>query len=125
MIEADERLGRLDASEARTGIEYLGVEYQLVTDHTSMVVLSDQLFEDHGIERRNRERTALEHSAQTQRRAAPVKSYRADTGQPMFPGKAPRIPSSGGGGGAIDPVTALIVVTGIGAAAAARRRRRV
>jgi Ca-activated chloride channel family protein len=106
------------------------VKYQLVTDHTSMVMLSDESFAERGIERRNQGRVNEERRAQALRSSQPVKSYRVDESAPMFQHNAPSLaPSSsggrsgggGGGGGALDPITVLMVVGGGLAAAAARK----
>ena len=110
--------GLLDSGEAGDAIRNFGVAYQLVTDETSMLVLSDEAFERYGIERRNRERTSVEQQAQVLRRAAPARSYRVDSQDPMFRGPSPSI-----GGGAIDPLSGAIVL-GLGALAVAARRRR-
>ncbi|MCP3906204.1 MAG: VWA domain-containing protein [Planctomycetes bacterium] len=123
-IEARERIGKLDVSEVRSAIEFLGVEYQLVTDHTSMVMLADQVFAKRGIDRRNQRRTTVEREARSRRQAQPTVSRRVDTQKPMFD-KAPAATTRNGkGGGAIDPVTGLVVIVVAGSALVARRRRR-
>ena len=111
--------GLFDAGEARAAIRQLGIDHQLVTDETSMLVLSDEAFEHYGIERRNRARTALEHAAQARRQAQPVRGYRVDAPQPMFDRPVPSL-----GGGALDPLSGALAL-GLGALglAAARRRR--
>lgn len=77
----------------------LGVEYGLVTDYTAMVVMRDEVFAERGIQRSNRARLAVEHSAQQQRaQRAPV-SRRVDSQAPMY--SSPR-PSHSGGAGALD-----------------------
>ena len=118
-IEVRRAIGDLDRGESREAIRDLGLAYQLVTDETSMVVLSDRAFEQRGIQRRNRDRVAAERAAQAQRAAQPVAvNYRADRQQPMFEGrKAPRV-----GGGAIDPFSASLL--GLMALGLAARRRR-
>ncbi|WP_221029272.1 VIT and vWA domain-containing protein [Actomonas aquatica] len=98
-LEVKASIGELPPSESDDAIEHLGVQYQLVTDQTSMVVLDDDTFARRGIERRNQQRTALEHAAQSARAAAPVKSYRVDAQQPTYSQPAPHISRSGGGGG--------------------------
>lgn len=116
--------GLLPASEAETSIRDLGIEYQLVTEETSMVVLTEEAFVEHGIDRRNRDRIAREHAAQAQRRAAPIHKTRADKAQPMWDRPAAR-PSSGGGGGgsgAVDPFT-LLAMAGLAGLGWSRRRR--
>lgn len=106
-IEQEQMLGTVPETEAKDAITAIGVHYQLVTDHTSMVVLSDEAFARRGIERRNQQRTAIERQAQTVRSTAPAKSYRVDTQQPTFSAPAPHVSSSGGG--AIDPKLAALI----------------
>jgi Ca-activated chloride channel family protein len=118
-IESRMMAGVLPPTEGRPLIERLGVDYQIVTDETAMVVLADDRFEKHGVERRNKKRTAAEYEAQRRRGTAPIKSYRADTSQPMFSDPAPSVRK---GGGAIDPMAAAMV--GLLAVAAARAARR-
>ena len=76
-----------------------------------------------GIERRNRERVAVERQAQAARAAQPAPSYHVDRqSQPMFNQPAP---SAGGsrGGGAFDPLTAGLAAALAGLAWASRRGR--
>ena len=122
-------IGKLEAKEAKDSIRDLGVNYQLVTDETSMLVMATEAFERHGIERKNQQRIATEHAAQAQRRAnyaqgqtagSPVQSNRVDA-TPMFDRKAPRI-GSGGGGGAFG-VESLLLLALTGAGLLARRSR--
>ncbi|WP_415907807.1 VIT and vWA domain-containing protein [Oleiharenicola sp. Vm1] len=116
-IEQKEMLGATPPTEAQDAITALGVSHQLVTDHTAMVVMSDESFAARGIERRNQQRTALEHAAQAVRANAPVKSYRVDAAQPMFNQPAPHISRGGSGGGAIDRgLLALVAALGLLAA---------
>ncbi len=94
-------MGYCSPSETEDAIVDLALQYQLVTDYTSMVVLSDEAFAGHGVDRRNRDRVSKEIAAMRQRNEAPVKNYRADKDSTLFPSAAPRIPSGGSGGGAI------------------------
>jgi Ca-activated chloride channel homolog len=100
-IELEEHTGELPASEAKDAITHLGVTYQLVTDHTSMLLLDDETFAARGIDRRNQRRVALEHAAQAARANQPVKNHRVDAAQPMYTQPAPHV-NRGGGGGALD-----------------------
>jgi Ca-activated chloride channel family protein len=109
--------GLLPASEAGSAIRDLGIDYQLVTDETSMVVLDDDAFERHGIERRNQARAAIEHAAQARRRSQPVQSRRVDSHQPIFDQPAPSL----GGGGAIGPLGGALAL-GLGALTLTARR---
>jgi Ca-activated chloride channel family protein len=125
-LEALERVGRIPTVEAEAGIRQLGVAYQLVTDQTAMVLLSDESFGARGIERRNRERVAVEQQAQAARATQPAPSYRVDQSGPQSPPMFDQpAPSTGGsrGGGAFDPLTAGLAVTLAGLAWASRRGR--
>jgi Ca-activated chloride channel family protein len=120
-FEARTNAGLLPESESRPAITDLGLEYQLVTDYTSMVVLHDETFESRGIRRRNRDRVALEHQAQAQRATRPPRNHRADSSAPMFKKSAPSAGRSGGG--AMGPVSGLLAL-GMAGMALSRKRRR-
>jgi Ca-activated chloride channel family protein len=119
-FEAQTRAGLLPQSELTDISRQLGVDYQLVTDETSMVVLTDAAYQARGIDRRNQRRTAREHEAQLNRAPQPIHDYRADRQQPMFDGEAHSTGNSGSG--PIDPLTAGLAVL-LSAGALARRRR--
>lgn len=126
-IEAQRDLGATPAGETKTAIRDLGVAYQLVTDETSMVVLTEEAYADRGIERQNRDRVAKERDAQRLRASRPAVNRRVDESAPMFPGSAPDLGGGSGsnGGGALDPITGgLALALAAGGIAAARRRRR-
>ena len=99
----------------------LAVEHGLVTPLTSMVVVRDEVFAQLGIERRNRDRVAVEAEAAEKRATQPVAQRRVDQAQPMFQGTRP---SHGGGAGAIGPAALLLMLVPLGAGLAATRRRR-
>ncbi|MDD4180584.1 MAG: VIT domain-containing protein [Victivallaceae bacterium] len=124
MIEQIEYLtgiGKIPSSEKTQLICDLGVRYQLVTDETSMLVLTNEAFQNHGIERRNQARVSNEHAAQSKRASAPIKNYRVDVptekpsqtaSQPannrnnMFKHNAPRL-----GGGAVNwPILGIAIL---------------
>lgn len=65
-------------SEHQDFLRNIGVEYQIVTDETSLIMLTDEGHSKHGIERRNLSRVQNEKRAQSARNAAPIKNYRAD-----------------------------------------------
>lgn len=107
-MEWEKSVGLSSPSESESAITDLALQYQLVTDYTSMIALSDEAFTRHGIERRNRGRIAMEQNAQSGRNAIPAVNRRVDRSKPMFQGSTPRIPSSGGGGaGAVHPLAIL------------------
>ena len=118
-IEVDQARGTLDEDEAGDAIADLGVAYQLVTDETSMVVLTDEAFRRHGIERENLARTELEMRAQNARASAPRENKRVDRRTPMFSGNTPRL---GGGAGALGPWAAGTAVLLLGLLRGSRRR---
>lgn len=121
-IQLRKDLGVLKESEARDAIADLGVAYQLVTDHTSMLVLDDHAFRELGIDRHNRARTAQERKAQAKRVGQAPRSHRIDkAGDPTFPDRAPR-PKAGGG--AIDPLTFALMLFGGAALLSGRKRER-
>ncbi|MCB1761339.1 MAG: VWA domain-containing protein [Gammaproteobacteria bacterium] len=107
---------KADLKRAATDI---ALEYSLVSDHTSMVVMEEAQFARRGIERRNQKRVAVEQAAQQQRaQRAPV-SRRVDRQQPMY--SAPR-PSHSGGSGAVDLWTLLLILPMIAAFILKHRR---
>jgi Ca-activated chloride channel family protein len=143
-IEAVERLtyrstsGLGDATEAAQSIADIGVKYQIVTEETSMVVLSDEAFAENGVERNNADRTAREHAAQAVKMQSDPTDYGV-SGVDPWASSAPSGASSGGsssgggglfdssGGGALGPADAawLSVLVLMLAALGLRSRRRV
>ncbi|MGE5787017.1 MAG: VIT and vWA domain-containing protein, partial [Myxococcales bacterium] len=61
-IDRQRMLGLMATDQAASAIEKLGVDYQLVTDYTAMLVVDDATFKDLGIERNNQQRTAKEEA---------------------------------------------------------------
>lgn len=72
----------------------IALEYSLVTNYTSMLVLEDAIFESMGVERKNKARVEAEQLAREQRKAKGVQDNRADKKQAMF--SSPRPSNSGG-----------------------------
>ena len=118
-LETRAAAGLADRGETDAEIAALGVDYQIVTDQTSMLLLSDEGFRRRGIERRNETRADVEHQAQAQRAQTPPPSYQVDRERPTFNLPAPSI----GGGGAIDPISGALGL-GLAASALAARRRK-
>lgn len=88
-----------EKADLKQAVVDLGVEYGLVTNYTSMIVLREEAFAERGIARTNAKRLALEQQAQHQRTLTAPQSRRVDQNQPMF--NAPR-PSFSSGGGSVD-----------------------
>jgi len=121
-IELKENIGVMPASESKDAIQAIGIAYQIVTDHTSMVVLDDATFAKRGIARNNQQRVAAERTAQSVRATQAPKNYQVDAQQPTYNAPAHHI-SHGGGGGAIDAYTANILMALFLAAATFYARR--
>ncbi|MBN2703315.1 MAG: VWA domain-containing protein [Pontiellaceae bacterium] len=103
-----------ETQSLRKKIVDLGTEYSLVTDYTSMVVLSEEEMENAGIQRRNADRVYRERVAQEQRAVRPATNYRTDNGSTFNNRRAPSI---GSGTGPVGPLF-------IGLIAWLKRRRR-
>jgi Ca-activated chloride channel family protein len=88
-----------DDSDSEQAIIDLALEYGLVTDYTSMVVVREQAFGQYNISRKNKARVEQEHGARQQRVGQPVRDNRQDTQQPAFNNNR-AFPKSGGGSGA-------------------------
>jgi Ca-activated chloride channel family protein len=123
-LEYQSDMQLLDADEAAAATAKLGVDYQLVTDETSMILLSDDDFTRLGIDPQNRDRVRTEEEARMLRaEGAPV-----DYGVPVDPafggassGSSSGSSYSGGsyssssygddsyGGGAVGPTDAALL----------------
>lgn len=127
-IELLENIGQMPPGESKDAIADLGVTYQLVTDHTSMVVLDDATHASRGIERANQKRVANERAAQSVRTQQQAVNYQVDAQQPTYSAPAPHVSRSrgfgGGGGGALEPrdiaLMAFLVLVALAANASRR-----
>ena len=98
-------------ADLQQAITDLGVEYGLVTDYTSMVVVREEVFDTLGIQRQNQQRLQTETQAQQQRATQPAQSKRADQSKPMF--SSPRSNHGGGGSAGVFLLGLLLTLTGI------------
>jgi len=89
-----------EKADIKQAVTDIALEYGLVSDYTSMVVMRDEMYDAYGIKRTNQQRLKTEHAAQQQRAQQPSVSHRVDKSQPMF--KRSRPGFSGGGGGALN-----------------------
>lgn len=94
-----------EKADIKKAVTDLGVEYGLVTDYTSMIVLEDSVFKELGIDRQNQKRLEKEFASRELRAKQDVRSTHADSNQPMFSGYRPTF---SGGGGAFDPLSLLL-----------------
>ena len=97
-----------ESEQLRKQIIDLGVNYSLVTDYTSMLVVTDDVMETMGMQRRNADRVQTERKAQQQRTAGPIQNHRVDSGSNNGQGSFNnhRSPGIGMGSG---PVGILVV----------------
>jgi Ca-activated chloride channel homolog len=97
-------------ADSKQAIVDIASEYGLVTDYTSMIVVREEVFKQHNINRTNKQRVEKEHQARQQRSAAPVRDNRKDAQAPAF--SQPRAYPSGGGsgGGATGPWFILLLL---------------
>lgn len=98
--------GLLDLGESKQAIRDLGLQYQIVTDETSMLVLADEAFARRGIERKNQSRLETEAKAAAAKRTQNVVDRRVDKSQPMFQGN-----SASRNSGAFDGI--FVVLSGL------------
>jgi Ca-activated chloride channel family protein len=92
-----------ESESLRKDVVDLGLEYSLVTDYTSMLVVQDDVLENEGIQKNNARRIEKERQAQARKAGAPVKSHRVDNRSNnggMFGGKS----SPGLGSGPVGPL---------------------
>jgi len=103
--------GEMPETEASEAIRDLGLQYQIVTDETSMLVLSDEAFERHGVARENQKRVQRESAARSVRASTPATNRRVDEAAPLTSGKASGLyrPRSSGGGGALPPLVVVLM----------------
>lgn len=82
--------------DSQQAIVDTAVEYGLVTDYTSMLVVREEVFKALNIQRTNKARTQKEHTAREQRLNSPIKSqqHRVDLKNPMFVDRSTAQPSS-------------------------------
>ena len=105
--------------DLETAVTDLAVEYGLVTDYTSMVVVRDEVFDASGIKRTNRDRVIKEQKAREVRSQRPPTSRQVDKAQPMYKKKRP----SFSGGGSFAPVEIGTLAVLVWLVWYARRRR--
>ncbi len=98
-----------ELSDHRSAIVSTATEYGLVTDFTSMIVMTDEQFEANGIERNNKKRREAEQAAQQKRAKSGVQQRQVDQSAPAFSQNRPSY-SGGGGGGAINPMTLIMLL---------------
>ncbi|KPA16205.1 hypothetical protein MHK_003589 [Candidatus Magnetomorum sp. HK-1] len=95
-----------ETSDMKNSIIDIAIEYGLVTDYTSMIVVEETVFKSLNIDRRNQQRLKKEEAARTYRNSqTSYTSNRVDAQQPMFTKSRPTF---SGGVGAMDPLSLMI-----------------
>lgn len=89
-----------ETGHLRKAVVDLGLEYSLVTDYTSMLVVNDEALESAGIAKRNADRITRERQAQQQKTTQPAQSYQVDNNGSGFNGQR----SFGLGSGPVGPL---------------------
>ncbi|WOH36444.1 VIT domain-containing protein [Thalassotalea fonticola] len=95
-------------SDIEQAITDLAIEYGLVTNYTSMLVMREEQFAAQNIDRNNKQRVAKEQAARQKRAQAPVRNNRVDKTKPAF--KSSRPSFGGGGGGSITPWMLILLL---------------
>jgi len=110
--QLSERMEDFAGEDHKQAITDIALEYGLVTDFTSMLVMREEQFTQRNVDRKNKRRVDKEQQAQQQRASQPVTSKQADKQKPMF--SKPR-PSFGGGGGSMTTwgLIGLLLVIGL------------
>jgi Ca-activated chloride channel homolog len=94
-------------ADTEDAITDLAMEYGLVTDYTSMIVVREEVFAAEGIDRRNDKRVARERTAREQRATQAPRDNRVDRQQPMYGSDRP---TTGNGGGAFELPMLLVLL---------------
>jgi Ca-activated chloride channel family protein len=103
------------------------IEYGLVTDYTSMIIVREEIFKSLTINRDNQARVNKEQQARKLRanQSIQAQQHRVDTQQPMFVDKSAGTPNqsqhranvqpsrSGSGGGAVSPWLVILIAASI------------
>ena len=94
--DLSQRMQDFTNEDHKNAITDTALEYGLVTEYTSMIVLREEQFQAHNIERKNKLRTEKEAAARSQRANQPVRSNRADEQKPAFQRSRPSFGKGGG-----------------------------
>lgn len=97
-------------SDTELAIENIALEYGLLTDYTSLLVVEEEVFQQLGMERKNQARVLKEQSVRKAKLNQPVKPTRVDSNQPAFIEPAPTYSGGGSGGGSINLLFLLSMI---------------
>ena len=85
-----------EQGDIKQAVTDIALEYGLVTDYTSMLVVREEVFDALGIKRSNKKRLEAENAARRARAGQPAASNRADTNTAMFNQQRATFGSGGG-----------------------------
>ncbi|MCJ8311512.1 MAG: GlyGly-CTERM sorting domain-containing protein [Saccharospirillaceae bacterium] len=89
-------------NDTEQAITDIAINYGLVTNYTSLIVMREEQFEKNNIDRNNKKRVEKENNAQAQRQTTAVKNNRVDTQQPMYQSPVPSHTGGGRSGGSFN-----------------------
>ena len=92
-------------ADTKQAIVDTAVEYGLVTNHTSMIVVRNEVFDQLGIERKNKTRVETEQKAREARQRQPTQTQQS---QPISTSSRPSAGGSGGGSTGVVLLAALL-----------------
>jgi Ca-activated chloride channel family protein len=101
-----------ESADRKEAIVDLAIEYGLVTDYTSMLVVEDEILAALGIARNNSDRIKREQQARQNRLTNPLITTKVDKKDPMF--NQPRATYSNGSGGSLGISLLLLIVVLVG-----------
>ena len=109
--ELNERMQDFAEEDHQTAITDIALEYGLVTEQTSMIVMQEEQYQQYQIKRNNKKRTEIEEQARQKRAQQPIRPTRADKQQPAFNKSRPASGGSGSFGLLLILLTPLLVLT--------------
>jgi Ca-activated chloride channel family protein len=86
-----------ESSDRKQALIDVAIDNSLVTNHTSMIIVRDDRFQDYNLERRNQSRAAKEREARNERADQPVSNNQQQTGNGFSQPRA--YPTNGGNSG--------------------------
>jgi Ca-activated chloride channel family protein len=96
-------------ADTRQAVVDIAKSYSLVTDYTSMIVVREEVFQQLGLARNNKQRVEKERKAREDRAQQAVQNHRVDAQAPLFQGTQPSV-GNGNSGGAFGNVFILLML---------------
>ncbi|WP_100658054.1 VIT and vWA domain-containing protein [Alteromonas flava] len=112
LIEQQQDFG--EDADRQDAIVDLAIEYGLVTDYTSMLVVEEDVFAALGIDRANQRRIEKEQRAREQRQLNPINTTKVDQQAPMFNQPRATYSNSSGSGGSMGKCLLVLLLVLVG-----------